>query len=343
MRDEPVDLWTAMPARDASLALVLSGGGARGAFDAGVVEALADARLRPGVVSGTSAGAITGAGLACGWSPARISGLWTSLQTRHVMRPRFDLHRLVRLRTLLQPPHHLLGFGAGSTTETLLDLIGWTWFFHLRPLRTRLVEELGGERLPLDDDVTLALATIEVDTGRLVRFSNRPLPNPDRDRVPTVVTDLTVDHVLASAAIPGLFQPVEIDGTRYWDGGLTSNTPLTAALAHDPDRLLVVGASTEEPGAVPPRSLGDVLALALDHVLRAAMMDDIDHARTVSELVGHAPDATRHHQVDIATVLPEQPVAGIGDLLDFEPEVARRLVASGRRATERQLQVAGWS
>lgn len=333
-----------MPAaRDDALALVLSGGGARGAFDAGVVEAVDQAGLRPGVVSGTSAGAITGAGVACGWSPGRITALWTSLQTRDVMRPRWDLHRLVRVRPLLQPPHQLLGFGSGSTTETLLDVLGWTWLFHLRPLRELLVDELGGERLPLEDDVTLTLSAVEVESGRLVRFSNRPLPNPDRDQGPNVVVDLTVDHVLASAAIPGLFQPVEIDGASYWDGGLVSNTPLTAALAHDAERLLVAGASTDEPGPTPPASLGDVLALALDHVLREALLNDVDHARTVSALAEEVPGRTHHQPVEMVTVLPEEPIAGLGDLLDFEPEIAHGLIASGRRVTADRLEEAGWA
>lgn len=332
-----------MPSRDPSLALVLSGGGARGAFEAGVFDALDRAGLRPGIVSGTSAGAITGAGIACGWTPTRITELWTSLQTRDVLRPRWDLHRLVRLRPLLRPPWELLGFGAGSTSETLLDLLGWTWFFHLRPLRDLLVAELGGERLPLDDDVTLTLSAVEVETGRLVRFSNRPLPNQERDERPNVVAELTVDHVLASAAIPGLFRPVEIDGSSYWDGGLTSNTPLTAALAHDAQRLVVVGASAEEPGPKPPGSLGDVLAMALDHVLRAALLRDVDHARTVSELTEGAPTTSHHQPVEMVEVLPEEPIAGLGDLLDFEPEVARDLLTSGRRTARRRMRDAGWA
>lgn len=291
-----------MPARDPSLALVLSGGGARGAFDVGVVEAVDRAGLRPGVVTGTSAGAITGAGVACGWPPERITALWTSLQTRDVLRPRWDLHRLVRLRPLLQPPHRLLGFGSDSTTETLLDVLGWTWLFHLRPLRELLVDELGADRLPVEDDVTLTLSAVQVESGRLVRFSNRPLPNPDRDRDPNVVVDLTVA-----------------------------------------ERLLVAGASTEEPGPTPPASLGDVLALALDHVLREALLTDVDHARTVSALAQEAPRQTHHQPVEMVTVLPEEPIAGLGDLLDFEPEVAQGLIDSGRRVTTPRLEDAGWA
>lgn len=329
--------------RDPKLGLVLSGGGARGAFEAGVAEVIDEIGLRPGVVSGTSAGAITGAGVACGWAPERITRLWTSIQTRDVMRPRFDLHNLVKLGPLLKPPHRILGFGEGSTSETLLDVLGWTWFFHLEPLRELLVEELGGEELPLDDDVTLTLSAIEVATGRLVRFSNKPLPDGDRDGGDNIVCDLTVDHVIASAAIPGLFRPVELDGTEYWDGGLTSNTPLEAALTHEIDRGIVVGASTANPEPIPPKTLGDVLALALDHLVRASMLQDVDHARTVTELAEEAPEATRHRPVDLCLVLPDSPIEGLADLLDFEPSVAEELVEDGRRIARRQLQDVAWA
>lgn len=331
-----------MPSPDPRLALVLSGGGARGAFEAGVVEAVADAGLHPGVVTGTSAGAITGAGVACGWPSERITELWTSLQTRDVLRPRWDVHRLVRLRPLLRDPRLLLGLGRGSTSETLLDLVGWTWFFHLGPLRELLVDELGGERLPIEPGVTLALSAVDVDSGRLVRFSNEPLPDDERDDTHNVVADLTVDHVLASAAIPGLFQPVEVDGGTYWDGGLTSNTPLTAALAHDVDRALVVGPSTRDPHEGAPSSLGDVLALAIDHVLRAAMLQDVDNVETVSSLAT-AGGGSYHEPVDLVQVLPEEPVTGMGDLLDFEPEIARELVHSGRRRTTERLDASSWT
>jgi len=326
-----------MTSTDPSLALVLSGGGARGAFEAGVVRHLHRAGLHAGVIAGTSAGAITGAAVACGWSADRIVELWTSLRTHDVLRPRLDVHRLVRPGALLRGPRYLLGLGRASTTETLLDALGWSWLLHLGPLRELLVEELGGERLPLRDDVTLTLTAVEVETGRLLRFCNRDLRQHDRDRSRLVVADLTVDHVLASAAIPGLFRPVEVDGVQYWDGGLTSNTPLNAALAHAPERVVVVGTSPSEPAAAPPKSIGDVVAMAIDHVLRAALVHDVDHAETVNELVRGAPDATVHRAIELATVLPDSPIEGLGDLLDFEPEVSRELVAAGERIAAERL------
>lgn len=328
---------------DTRTALVLSGGGARGAFDAGVVLALADAGLRPQVVSGTSAGAITGAAVACGVAPGRIVDMWTSLQTRDVMRLRRDVFRFLRPWVLLKDPRLLLGAGRGTTSDTLLDLFGWTWFLDLAPMRRRLVRELGGERLPVRDDMTLTLSTIEVETGRLVRFTNHPVPDPDRDRTDTIVTELTVDHVMASAAIPGLFRPTRIDGVSYWDGGLTSNTPLTGALEHEPDRIVVVGAAAAATERRAPRSIGDVVALAIGHLLRDALDRDVDNARTVNELVENAPAGTSHRAVDMVTIIPETPIDGLGDLLDFEPAVARDLIEAGRRLAAEQLARTDWT
>ena len=307
-----------------------------------MVEALDEVGIRPSVVSGTSAGALTGAGVACGWPGERIARLWTSMQTRDVMGVRMDVHRLLRPSALLRDPRDLLGAGRGSTSDVLLDLLGWTWLLHLDPLREVLVRELGGERLPIVDDVTLTLSAVEAETGRLVRFANRPVPSAERDSSPTIVTELTVDHVLASSSIPGLFRPVEVDGHAYWDGGLTSNTPLTGALEHDPDRVLVVGATREAGPGRPPKSLGDVLAFAIGHVFRDALVRDVDNALTVNELVDESPDATRHRAVRLATVMPEEPISGLGDLLDFEPEVSRDLVDAGRRRAVDVLAAEGW-
>lgn len=310
-------------------ALVLSGGGARGAFDAGVAAGVREAGVRPTVLAGTSAGALTAAVVAMGWSDARIEDFWTSLRTRDVYRPRLDLHRLVRPSRLLAGPRTWLGFGGHTTTEWLLDLLGWTWLFHLGPLRERLVDAIGGEVLPLADDITLVVSAVEVGTGDLVRFSNRRPPDRDDDGVRIV--ELTVDHLLASAAIPGLFRPVAVDGVDHWDGGLASNTPLAAALQHDPDRAIVVASSVPGDHDGVPSSIGDVVAMAIEHVFRSAVLTDLDHARTVNDLVAAGADG-KHRVVELVPVTPDEPVRGIGDILDFEPSRASHFHAAGRRA-----------
>lgn len=317
-------------------ALVLSGGGARGAFDAGVVAAVRAAGIRPTVLAGTSAGALTAATVAMGWSDDRIEDLWTTLQTRDVYRPRLDLHRLLRPSKVLAGPRTWLGLGRHTTTEWLLDMLGWTWLFHLGPLRERLVDAIGVEVLPLPDDVTLVVSAVEVATGELVRFSNHHPARRADDGVRVV--ELTVDHLLASASIPGLFRPVRIEGVDYWDGGLASNTPLAAALQHDPDIAIVVASSVPGDHPRPPSSIGDVIALAIEHVFRSAVLTDLDHARTVNELVAAGVD-TKHRVVDLVAVTPDDPVQGIGEILDFEPSRAARFHAAGLRAGRAALGV----
>lgn len=318
-------------------ALVLSGGGAKGAFEAGVIAALGELGIAPDVLSGTSAGALNAAALASGLSPGAIVDLWTSLESRHVYRLRRDVHRLLRPLHLVSHPGRLLGLGTHTTSEHLLDSIGWTWLFDTTPLRRRLVDLLGGETLPLSDDVTLTVSCMEAGSGELVRFTNHAPPD-GRGDARAIVTEMTVDHLLASAAIPGLFAPVEIDGTTYWDGGLVSNTPLTGAIAYEPDHAIVVATGAVDHDHGVPESLGQVVSHVVDHVLRFSLLKDIDHTETVNALVQHAPEATKHRHVDITAIVPDDAHTGVGALMDFEPDRARSMIVAGRDATLRAFE-----
>jgi NTE family protein len=311
---------------------VLSGGGAKGAFEAGVVAALDDAGVRPEVVSGTSAGAINAAAVACGVPVERLVELWGSLESGDVYRVRRDVHRLVRPAHLLGNPRALLGRGQLSASEHLLGSIGWTWLFHTAPLRRRLVSVLGGEVLPLRDDRVLTVACVNAATGELVRFTNRAPTGERADPSYREVT-LTVDHLLASAAIPGVFAPVEVEGSTWWDGGLVANTPLTAAMGYDPETAIVVASGAVESTGRAPRSLGEAASQIIDHVMRFSMVKDMDHAQTVNELVAAAPNATPHRRVRLVPVVPDDgDRTGLGELLDFDPARARQLVRNGRAA-----------
>ncbi len=312
------------------VAVVLSGGGAKGAFEAGVLEAVADAGLAPRVLAGTSAGALNAAAIACGIPAADVAGLWSSLESRHVWRLRRDVHHLLRPLHLLGNPRRLLGLGEWTTSEHLLDSVGWTWLVDQSPLRELVVDLLGGERLPIEDGRILSVSCVDAGTGEVVRFANRAPPGA-RPGDQVLVRELTVDHILASSAIPGLFRPVEIDGELYWDGGLVANTPLRAALTHHPDAAAVVAAGAIDRDHGPPESLGDVIGMIVDHLMRHAMVNDLDHAETVNRLVEAAPDATYHHAIELVPITPERTGVSIGSLLDFEPSVAARLIEAGRR------------
>lgn len=310
---------------------MLSGGGAKGAFEAGVVAALEDAGVDPTVVCGTSAGAVNAAAVACGIPVARLLDLWGSLESGDVYRVRRDVHRLVRPLHLAGNPRALLGLGEHATSEHVLDSIGWTWLFHLRPLRRRLVEVLGGEELPIRDGVSLTVSCVDAASGDLVRFTNRAPDGATSEGDYREVT-MTVDHLLASAAIPGIFAPVEVEGRTWWDGGLVANTPMAAALGHRPDTAIVVAAGAVDRTGSPPRSLGEAASRIVDHIMRFGMVRDMDHAQTVNELVRAAPGATAHRDVQLVPVVPgDADRSGIGELLDFDPGRARTLIEHGRR------------
>lgn len=320
-----------------SIALVLSGGGAKGAFEAGVIAALEEQDVDVEVASGTSAGALNAAALACGIPAATLCDLWGSLESGDVYRVRRDVHRLVRPVHLLSNPARLLGRGQFSTSEHVLDSIGWTWLFHTAPLRRRLVELLGDEVLPIQEGRTLTVACVDAATGDLVRFTNRA-PTGDRAESTYREVTMTVDHLLASAAIPGIFAPIQLDGSTWWDGGLVANTPLSAAMGYAPETAIVVATGAVERTGRAPRSLGEAASRILDHIMRFGMVKDMDHAQTVNELVRSGGD-TRHREVDLVPVVPgDDDRSGLGELLDFDPRRARQLIDSGHDAALASLQ-----
>ena len=250
-----------------TLGLVLSGGGARGAFQVGVIERLLeDARFAAGptVLSGTSAGGINAALLAAGKTPAEMMAFWHAIGTnppviasqlffegvlRGVLRltlgeirrwlsgPTLFLAFLQRLKNHLSPaPSSVLALWVEylltqrfELVSQLLETIREPYLADTTPLRERLVDVLGGERVPTRG-TRLAISTVDAHTGQVVRFVSAPSP-ATRSPAYVVVEAITVDMVLASASIPLLFPPVEIGPHLCWDGGLLVNTPLAPVVA----------------------------------------------------------------------------------------------------------------
>ncbi len=216
--------------------LVLGGGGARGAYEAGVLRYVAHAfpHARFDVITGTSAGAINAAWLAAhggrpGHAPADLAGVWERLCIG-------DVYRL-RASDLLRPAGALLGLGR---EVALLDT---------RPLQ-RLVREIIpwgrlGSEIRAGGLRALAVTGTELATSRnIVWVQGRPSDTRFWQSTNPYVrprpADIGPEHVLASAAIPFLFPPVQVDGGFYVDGGLGQQTPLRPALRLGVDRLLVI-------------------------------------------------------------------------------------------------------
>ena len=301
-----------------TLGLVLSGGGANGAFEAGVVTAIERAGLTPTILSGTSAGALNAAALAAGFDAARLASIWTSVTADDVYRLRTDVWRLLRLRGLLGR--------AANLGDRLLGAVGWTWLLDTAPLRRTLVDALGGARVPVRDDVVCVVSAVEQRSGALVRFTTAP-PPPHRSDPRFRVVDLTVDHLLASAAIPLLFRPGVVAGADFWDGGLVANTPLAPALVYEPEQVIVVTTATRERPAPRPQTLGESVSLVIDNLLRFSLANDLARAREVNELARHAPQATERRVVDFLVIEPRG--LDLGSSLDFSPALTARRLALG--------------
>lgn len=269
-------------------AVVLSGGGARGAYEVGVLMALLE-RARPGVpvadlVCGTSVGAITGAWLAAGADePAEIvrqlAALWDSLALEDVLA--FGPGQIASLPRLLWGGGKAAGlFDARKLFSALERQVRWD----------RISERIAQGRL-----AALTITATHVATGRPTVFMQRrtPLERSHHLGRQVVVRDtaITAEHVLASAAIPILFPPVAIGGEIYCDGGLRLNTPMGPAIRLGADRVLVTGlpAANEEPEIPPDRYPG--ASFLLGKVLNAFLLDhvagDLDELCRINRFLEH--------------------------------------------------------
>jgi NTE family protein len=310
------------------LGLVLSGGGAKGAFEAGVCKAIEEAGLEPTVLSGTSAGALNVAGLAHGLSADDLADLWRATRATDVYRMRRDVWTLPR-------PSGWLG-GRGLA-DRVLSGIGWTWLLNTTPLRRTLRRALGGDRVQVRDGLTLAVSAVEKATGDLVRFVN-VLPPEHRvgPRYRKVAPE--VGHLMASAAIPLVFRPAEVDGARWWDGGLVANTPLAPAMAYEPDRVIVVTTATRERPAPRPESLGEAIGLLIDNVLAFSLSADLKRAAALNEVARLDPGRADVRAVDILVIEPTG--LDLGGSLDFDASLAERRIRAGVAVGRRKLD--GW-
>jgi NTE family protein len=217
------------------IALVLQGGGALGAFQAGVYQALAEANLQPDWVAGISIGAINCALIAGNPPETRLEKLrafWEQVSTQLVFDPfgiarywlRGDMGHVVlnRLRagaTLLEgapgflkpriPPPY---FSPPGTVEA-------TSWYDTTPLRSTLERLVDFDRIN-SGEIRFSVGAVNIRSGNFVYFDS-------------TTHKIRPEHVMASGALPPGCPAVEVDGELYWDGGLVSNTPLQWVVSGD--------------------------------------------------------------------------------------------------------------
>jgi NTE family protein len=282
--------------------LVVAGAGARGAYEAGALTVLLPRLLAddapPSVLVGTSAGALNVVGVAglvgsLGWEGAarRLVELWSAV-------------RLDQVAGVLP-----------SAAETVVRYAG-----QLLGLPVRLPSLLDTRRqrttlaglLPMDAvheavrsgpvDAVAVATTSDAGGGTVVFVEKKPaVPLPDFDparNITYVATELTIEHVLASAAVPVAFRPVYVPepyGGWYLDGGVRLNAPLTPALALGCRRLGVVAtspASWQPAAALPVTRVPDLFgaaALALRSLLGDRLVEDLHALGRWNDLAAAAP------------------------------------------------------
>jgi NTE family protein len=257
------------------LGLVLSGGGARGAYEAGVLRfvygALAERAgkpMAPEVICGTSIGALNGAWVgALGSQGANnLSYFWQTLAPEHVYRfSARDLWatpgKLLRRRTAISEGAAL--FDPAPLYEHVQQALPW--------------DALHG-RIDRGELRSFVVSVTDIATGRCIQF----VDGGDHHRTTATMlmrpTRIGPAHVLASAAIPFVFPSVHIDDRYYVDGSLRQNTPLSPAIRLGVDRALVIGVKWRRTGdgvpAGPP--IAPTPTFLAGKALNALMLDPVE-------------------------------------------------------------------
>jgi NTE family protein len=339
------------------IVLVLQGGGALGAYQAGVYQALCEAGIEPDWVIGTSIGAINAsliAGNAAEQRLSRLNEFW-----RRVTHP--PMARLAAA-SLLGPwaanmmtmaggvsgfftPNPLAFLGAGIPLGS--ELAG---YYSTKPLENTLEELIDPVRLN-SGRPRLTVGAANVRTGEMHYFDSRDAA-------------LTVRHIMASGALPPAFPAVRIGDDLFWDGGILSNTPVEAVFDDYPRRSgLVFAVHMWAPNGPEPDSIWNVLARQKDlqyssraasHIARQKQLHRLRHviralAAKLPPEVAHSPEAqdlagygcvTRMHVVRLMA----PPLAGEDHAkdIDFSPGGIRYRWRAGYDQTMRVLQQAPW-
>ncbi len=321
------------------IGLLLTGGGARAAYQVGVLQAMADLRRAAGqaqgpnpfpIITGTSAGAINAAALACGaddfeGAVAGMAAVWSQMHADQVY--------LTDSLSLLR---------SGTRWMTLLSL-GWLvakWrrlkprsLLDNSPLQRLLEALVPLERLPAlmrrGHMCALAVTASSYSTGEHLTFFQgmRALKPWSRSQRRAVRTRITHQHLLASSAIPFIFPATElaVDGQPgyFGDGSMRQSAPLAAAIHLGATRLVVIGAGRmSEPGGTPAStaphaypSLAQIAGHTLSNIFLDALGVDIERARRINLTLALIPaelrDTSALKPIELLVIAPSERLDGL--------------------------------
>lgn len=342
---------------DHKLALVLPGGGARGAFQVGVLKAIAEL-LPPGshnpfsILSGTSAGAINATVIA---SKARrlqlatkeLERVWGGFESRQV----FKSDALTMLKSSGHWLSALVFGGLGvRNPRSLLDN---------SPLETLLQRNVRFSRIQYGIDRgyldALAVTAAGYSSARSVTFfqgSARSMPW-ERTRRVGIKGPIQLDHLMASIAVPMVFPPRLIRGEYYGDGAMRQATPLSPVVHLGADRILVVGVRDEvaspaaDPSATPVfPNFGQIAGYMLDTLFLDGLYSDLERLTRINDLLdahkppSGQPSSSRMRPIDTMVVVPSQDLREVAARhVKSLPRPVRLLLrgVGGKRHSENRL------
>ena len=318
---------------------MLTGGGARAAYQVGVLRHLARAfpDLAPDVLTGVSAGGINAAYLAghqqCfAQALESLVDIWTSLRIEDVFR--VDLRDLAS-RTVGWGGRLLSG--GRSPVPPVRSLVDTT---PLRSLLDRMLEAKSGNIEGITRSLAdgwlraIALTASSYTTGQSITWvqtrGDACIQTWERPQRKSMSCALRVDHVMASSALPFFFPAVEVDGAWYGDGGIRLTAPLSPAVHLGARHIIAVStryAGTREEadrpavaGYPPPAQVAGVLynAIFLDQLDSDAL-----HMQQVNDFVAWLPEPHRHglRRIELLVLRPSQDLGRLANA--YEPELPR--------------------
>ena len=302
-------------------ALVLPGGGARGAFQVGVLKALAELLPKSSpnpfpIISGTSAGAVNSVVLASRaeryrTAVAELEQVWAHFRCQQV----YKTDHLTMLKSSLHWLSSIvLGGWLVGTPKSLLDNA---------PLRELLSRNVHFPRIQqsIDNGYLEAVAVTAAGYGSARSksfFEGAPeLEDWDRTRRLGKRTNLNLDHLMASIAVPMVFPPQRIGNEYFGDGAMRQATPLSPAVHLGADRILVIGirdetGEKESAELGPPPSFAQIAGYMLDTLFMDGLYSDLERITRINEMIDSVPEEQRRgviakvRPIDTMLIVPSE-------------------------------------
>lgn len=290
--------------------LVLSGGGAKGAFQAGAIQQLTKQGFEFDSVAGVSVGALNGVMVASNQID-RMINIWETITEGQVLKKRSILALLSKLG--------LYKLGIGKPPRSI---------YSNDPLFDLLKQELQNVQLV----IPLAVGRVNLESGEYVNSISPGTSDFARE-------------ILASTAIPIIWDPVKLNGAMAVDGGVRNMSPLKDVIKYQPDRIVVI---TNRPlsGQIQDKSIRSIIDIAeriLDILLDEIFLEDLKRCIQINNLVQQAGeqditlksesgDPLKYYELIII-----EPPEDLGNTLDFDRVHLNQLLFLGREAVQKKL------